>query len=137
FTSLLERPDFTTNALRAANREQVTAELRRGFARRSADEWVAVLQEAGVPCDRVQDTAQLLDDPQALAREMFLEVTSQEHPAPIVGVAVPMKNSAYDYPAASTGRRAPALGEHTESVLRDLGMAHAEAGTGAVGEARR
>ncbi|WP_433475046.1 CaiB/BaiF CoA transferase family protein [Spirillospora sp. CA-142024] len=61
--AVLERPDladdarFAANAGRVAGREALVTELSKALARRTADEWFALLTEAGVPCGPINDLA--------------------------------------------------------------------------------
>jgi crotonobetainyl-CoA:carnitine CoA-transferase CaiB-like acyl-CoA transferase len=114
----LKDPRFASNRDRVVNRELVDGAIGEALAHDSADAWLARLQAAGIPCGRINTVAQALEDPQTAARAM---VETAEHPA--VGtlkmVGMPFKFSATP---TSVRRAPPALGEHTEDILRDLGI---------------
>ena len=86
------------------------------------DEWVEErverLNEAGVPCGPVLDLGQVFRDPQVLARQMMVELPHPER-GTIRATGLPVKLS--DTPGAIE-RRPPLHGEHTEEVLRGLGL---------------
>jgi crotonobetainyl-CoA:carnitine CoA-transferase CaiB-like acyl-CoA transferase len=114
-----DSPDFdaadpATIAATQAWRERLEAV----FATTGVDEWMARFEAAGVPVARVNFPEEMSDDPQANADGMFLEL---EHtvtgPQKVVGPIVAMS-------ATPTGNvlPAPSLGEHTDAVLRDLGL---------------
>jgi crotonobetainyl-CoA:carnitine CoA-transferase CaiB-like acyl-CoA transferase len=109
---LLEDERYATNEQRVAAREELEPEIERALAVRPAEEWIAALEAAGIPCGRVLDVAGVVAHP-AFAQA---EVASPVGPLPTVGV-----------PFLLAGSRpqpgdVPALGEHTAEVLGELGM---------------
>jgi formyl-CoA transferase len=119
---LADDPRFATNEARMANRPSLAAELESALAARGVDEWVSVLEEAGVPCGPIHDYRQVFEDPHTRAREMSVELS---HPVEGVvrALGIPVKLS--DTPG-SIRRPAPLLGEHTAEVLREAGFSEAE-----------
>jgi crotonobetainyl-CoA:carnitine CoA-transferase CaiB-like acyl-CoA transferase len=111
------RPEWATNAGRVADRSALKAALAQVFSQRTAGEWVAVLDRAGVPCAVVQDLASLPDDPQLVANGQLQEVP---HPAGAVRVV----GSPYriDGQRPRVRRAPPLLGQHTVEVLSALGL---------------
>ncbi|HYS48425.1 MAG TPA: CoA transferase [Xanthobacteraceae bacterium] len=109
---------FAANRARVENRAAVDAMVAAALAQDRAEAWIEKLRAAGVPCGRINSVAQALEDPQTLAREMIETV---DHPA--VGalkmLGVPFKFA--DTPAA-VRRAPPTLGQHTDEVLREVGM---------------
>ncbi|GAC1579437.1 MAG: CaiB/BaiF CoA-transferase family protein [Candidatus Elarobacter sp.] len=106
---------FADFAARRANRALVTTTLQEAFAARATAAWVAHLTQAGVPCSPINDVHAALADPQTAARGL---VAQTDHPTfgTARWIASPVRVG--DVPAEH--RRAPQLGEHTESVMRDL-----------------
>ena len=109
-------PRFATNRDRMENREALAAALDRVFAGRTTAEWLAVMEEGGLPAGPVLDVAQMHADPQTRARDMVVGV---DHPVAgrVETIGLPVKFSRT--PGAVT-RPAPRLGEHTEEVLAEL-----------------
>jgi crotonobetainyl-CoA:carnitine CoA-transferase CaiB-like acyl-CoA transferase len=101
------------------NRERLRALIDARIGEATVDAWIERLNGAGVPCGRVMNLAEVFADPQVLAQEMVLEA---EHPGhgPVRMTGFPVK---LDATPARLRRPAPALGEHTEAVLRSLGYA--------------
>jgi crotonobetainyl-CoA:carnitine CoA-transferase CaiB-like acyl-CoA transferase len=114
---LVDDPRYATNPDRMANRPALVAELESALARRDTADWVAALQEAGVPAGPINDYGQVFADPHTQAREMMVEM---EHPVEgtVRGLGIPVKLS--ETPGAIR-RAAPLLGEHTGEILRELG----------------
>jgi glutaryl-CoA transferase len=110
---------FATNRARVENRDAIDGAIGRAVAADTADNWLARLKAAGVPCGRSNSVAEALADPQTAARGM---VETVEHPA--VG-ALKLLGLPYKFSAtpASVRRPPPLLGEHTEEILTtELGL---------------
>ena len=116
-SALLDEPQFATNQARMDNRERLKALINARTLARPVAEWIERLNRAGVPCGRVMDLAEVFADPQVLAQDMVLEV---EHPGrgTVRMTGFPIKLSATP---AGLRRPAPALGEHTDQILGELG----------------
>jgi crotonobetainyl-CoA:carnitine CoA-transferase CaiB-like acyl-CoA transferase len=107
---------FNKNALRVQNRAVLEPLLKAVFAGKTTKEWVAILEEAGVPNGPINNIAQAFEEPQTLARGTRFELP---HPkggnAPLI--ASPMKFSAtplkHEVPP-------PTLGQHSEAILSGL-----------------
>ena len=68
---LQHHPDFATNALRVRHRAAMEEILFEVFRQRPAQEWLAKLRAAGVPCSLVRNLREVVDDPQSAFRGMF------------------------------------------------------------------
>ena len=110
-------PRFRTNKDRVANRADLRPIFDRVLKTRPRADWVERLARVGVPCGSVREISEVLADPQIAARHMVEEV---EHPT--IGrarvIASPLKLS--DTPP-SIRTAPPTLGQHTETVLTELG----------------
>ena len=115
-------PRLATNSARVLNREVVDRLVQEALAGDAAEVWISRLRATGVPCGRVSTVAQALADPQALARAM---VETIDHPAvgPFRALGVPFKMAGTP---ARLRRAPPTLGQHTEEILRELGLESAE-----------
>jgi crotonobetainyl-CoA:carnitine CoA-transferase CaiB-like acyl-CoA transferase len=122
--AVLESPDlaaderFATNPQRVENREALIPRLQELFGRRVRREWIASLEQGGVPCAPVQTLPELMSDPAILETGVL---TDMEHPdaGTIRVLGTPVRLSATP---ARVGRAAPRLGEHTAEVLRSLDL---------------
>lgn len=114
---LVREPGWDANAGRVADRSALAVALAAVFRQRPAGEWVPLLSAAGVPCAPVQDLAGLPDDPQMRANGQIQRVA---HPAGDVRVVgSPLR---LDGVRPQVRRAPPLLGEHTDEVLRGLGL---------------
>ncbi len=97
--------------------EDLVARAEDIFIARTTDEWLRILDGAGVPAGPLKFTEELLEDPQVLENDF---VTTVDHP--IMGpvrMHGPMLQMS-ETPLAVQGP-SPTLGEHTDDVLRELG----------------
>ncbi len=107
---------YATNASRIHHRQEVEGQLQQIFRVRTADEWVARLRVAGVPCSVVLNFEEVSHHPQSAFRHMFPTI---EHPSAGVHrvTGSPIKLSDME----EEGRMpAPELGEHTSRALADI-----------------
>jgi crotonobetainyl-CoA:carnitine CoA-transferase CaiB-like acyl-CoA transferase len=130
FCKAIDRPDFVKYArqpdqfVRAANAEELACRdaIEAIIKTRTRDEWYDYLVKADVCVGKVYDPEEMVQDPQVQARDMIVEVHHPKH-GPVKQFGQPIKLS--DTPAAIK-TAAPASGEHTDQVLRDLGLGAAE-----------
>lgn len=112
-------PRFKSNALRVAHRAELIPLIRQATVFKTTLQWVTELEKAGVPCGPINDLAQVFADPQVVARGLAIELPhALGGTVPLVASPIRLSETPVQY------RRAPPLlGEHTQSVLRDvLGM---------------
>jgi len=115
---------FAADHLRVQHRTELAALIDEATVKQRRAFWIEQLDEAGVPCGPILDYEDALTTPQALAREMTVDV---DHPTlgPLRTLGTPIKMS--DTPL-NPKRRAPLLGEHTDDVLRGAGYSEEEIG---------
>ncbi len=126
FCRAIDRPDLARFArksdqfVRAANAEEEAArgEIEAIIKGRDRDEWFDLLVKADVCVGKVYDVEEMVSDPHLGHRQMIIEV---EHPmhGRIKQFGIGLKLSGTPGAVRSA---APAPGEHTEEVLRGLGL---------------
>ena len=121
-------PRFATNRDRVLNYAALRPIVAAAFLQKTRDEWLSLLNDAGIPAGPVRDLHEVLTDEQLLARDMVHHLQhSVAGQVQVLGVPVKLSDT-----AGSVRTAPPALGEHTERVLtQDLGLS-----TGRVAELR-
>jgi crotonobetainyl-CoA:carnitine CoA-transferase CaiB-like acyl-CoA transferase len=114
----IQDEDFSSNARRVAARARLESIILESFARLDAAEVVARLDAAGIANARINEVADVWAHPQLAARDRWSEVATSAGRVP-----------ALKPPAMLSGMEArmdpvPALGEHTASILRELGSSN-------------
>ena len=113
-TAAAADPRFASTALRAANQAPLREQVESACAARSAADCLAILRAAGVPCAPIHRYSEALADPQVA------------HYGWVQPLALPNGEASRTFlsplgPAAPVRRPPPALGEHTNEVLEEIG----------------
>ncbi|MCI0913260.1 CaiB/BaiF CoA transferase family protein [Pseudomonas putida] len=111
---------FNANFKRSDNREVLRQIIIEGFASLSLDQVVARLEEAQIANARVNDMHGVWHHPQLQARDCWREVDSPAGKLP--SLLPPGRNAAF----APRMDAVPALGQHTQGILGELGLSPAE-----------
>lgn len=110
--------DYPTNEERMASRDSLVRKLSRVFRGESAEYWIGLLEQAGLPVGRVLTIAEAFDDPQARHHGMLVEF---EHPVAghVRSTGSPIR---VDEAQARSALSPPTLGQHTRGILGELGV---------------
>ena len=117
-TDLVERADTAQPVDFAHSQEDLRRELQKVFATRTQQEWIDLAVAEDLPIGPAhQQAARLTDDPHIRTRQILVDGDHPEAgPFTYVGEAVVVDREPYQL-----HRPAPALGEHTEEILGELG----------------
>jgi len=122
-THLAADPRFETTQSRVKRRDELEQIIQDVTMKRSKRELAATLDESGVPNGPVATLKDVLADPQVVANDMIVPVFQplDEIDVPVVGVPVKLSRT-----AGSLVYGAACLGEHTSSILSELGYSKEE-----------
>jgi crotonobetainyl-CoA:carnitine CoA-transferase CaiB-like acyl-CoA transferase len=115
---LPDDPRFARNRDRVVNLPQLEALLSERFASRTRAQWAGLLDAAGVPCGAVNTIDEVFAEPQVRHRGMRVDVKDGR------GGSIPVVRSPLRFESAAleVEHGPPALGEHTDEVLAELGL---------------
>src|ERR671922_589877 len=128
FCNAIERPDlitdprFATSRARSTNRDLIMDVLMPVTRQKTSEEWINILNAAGVPCGPIYTIDKTFADPQV----KFLEMAQPVHSNTLGDLTI------LGHPVGWNGERnplrsaAPELGEHNEEVLTSLGFTKEE-----------
>jgi formyl-CoA transferase len=119
---LLARAEFDGAANRARNRGALNAELNTALREKKSEEWISILNAAGVPCGPIYSMDQVFADPQV---QHLHAAATVDHPVlgaiRVVNQAVGLSRTPATMAAAT-----PEIGQHTDEVLSAAGYSGAE-----------
>ena len=119
----LADPRFASDDLRGEHGAVISARMQRWCAGRERDDVVRILGDAMIPCGPVLSPQQVLDHPQVAALGLLQDTDYPGLPTPAPIAAVPLWMSAT---APVERRRPPTIGEHTDTILAELGYDEAQ-----------
>lgn len=114
---LIADPRFESNSTRVTHREVLLAELFRVMGEWTTDDLMEGLKEWGVPCTRVNNIRNLMEDGQVEAMDALIEVDDPDY-GKLKLAGLPFQLGGLD---TSRAGMAPRLGEHTTEILREAG----------------
>ena len=113
---------FANNAGRVRHRTELLPLLRQATVMKTTAEWIALLENAAVPCGPINDLAGVFSDPQVRHRGLRVDL-----PHAGGGIAPQVANPIrYSATPVAYERAPPVLGQDTEAILRELGRDAAE-----------
>lgn len=113
---LAQDPDFISNSKRTQNRDRLTGLIVEAFGSMTIDQVIERLEQAQIANARVNEMKDVWVHPQLKARERWRTVQSPVGELP--SLLPPASNSAFDPKMDPI----PALGEHTDAILKELGV---------------
>lgn len=117
-SELTKNPDYATGGARSKNRKVLNELLGKVTKTNTSAHWIAALNKAGVPCGPINSIDQTFAEPQVkhlgIARRIRHRKLGEIR---VVGQPINMSR----YPQPEELKPTPDLGEHTETVLKELG----------------
>ncbi|MBY0381527.1 MAG: CoA transferase [Xanthobacteraceae bacterium] len=128
FVDAIGRPDFLQNPkynsfkARSDNRDALNAEIEAITKRRSSNEWVEDLNNAGVPCGPIYSIDQVFEDPQVKHLDIAQDVPNTgDRELRLVKQPFTLSRTPSHFIAPT-----PEVGEHTKDILHEFGFSDAE-----------
>lgn len=123
--NVLGRPElsddvrFTSNPIRVKYWRELQDEIEAALKERTSKDWLALLGKEGVPCAPINTVADVMADPQVIARNMIVTAEDPDL-GPLRMQGNPIKLSGYEDPP--TRHSAPDLDADREAILKFLGI---------------
>jgi len=102
---------FRTNGDRVSNRPAIESLIEVALAAHGTDHWIAVLQDAGVPCAPIQTVAQVIANPQTEA----IGIMRRSADDALAFVGLPLN---FDGVRPNRNEPVPELGADTAAILK-------------------
>ncbi|WP_417708173.1 CaiB/BaiF CoA transferase family protein [Roseibium aggregatum] len=119
---LADNPRYATNAARVAARSDLVPILTAETATRARDDLLAALESEGVPAGPINSVEDVFNDKQVLHRQMKVDLPATGvDGGSVASVRTPIR---FKNGQLVLDRAAPELGEHTDEILRELGIAN-------------
>jgi formyl-CoA transferase len=124
FCDILGAPEWVTDERykdkqgRSIHRDSINAEINRRLATQERAYWVEKFNAGGVACGLINDVKGVFDEPQIQHLGMVKDVVSiHQGPQRLVGQPVQLERT-----PSTIARAAPKRGEHSDEILRELGL---------------
>lgn len=117
---LADDPAYATNAARVASREALVPVLAERMLTFTRDELLSALEERGVPGGPINTVQDVFEDPQVMHRHMRVDLPASG----VKGGTAPSVRTPLTFSDSELvlERAAPKLGEHTDEILKELGL---------------
>jgi len=119
---LIDHPDFATREVRRKRRAEVNALIQSITAEMDTATLTRRLEEAEVPCGPIYTVAEAFNDPQARHLGLGQPVTATDGRE----ITLPRQPFRLSRTPSTLRTRTPEFAEHTDEVLRELGLSQAE-----------
>ena len=124
FCDIMGAPEWVTDPRyhdkmsRSVNRDSLNAEINERLAAQDRAHWVQRFNEGGVACGLINNVQEVFEEPQVQHLGMVHEVLSERlGPQRLVGQPMQLTRT-----PSTIARAAPRRGEHSEEILRELGI---------------
>ncbi len=118
--SLITAPAYTSNSNRSKNRDSLRIIIEEKLKKLKTEEVIEALESCGIACAKANTIAELWQHPQLRALNRFIEVETEV--GTLEALAPPGHSDSFDAAVS----KVPSLGEHTRTILGELGYTDSE-----------
>jgi len=118
--SLITAPAYTNNSNRSKNRDSLRIIIEEKLKKLETKEVIEALESCGIACAKANTLAELWQHPQLRALNRFIEVETEV--GTLEALAPPGHSDSFDAAVS----KVPSLGEHTRTILGELGYTDSE-----------
>ena len=115
---LQENEKFNSNANRMKNLTELTELLKKELVKKTAEEWLKLFDEKGLPCGPINTVTEMFEDPQTIERKMIVDVKNDKAGS-FKGIGMPIK---FSETKVEDTKESPTFGQHTKQILLDHGF---------------
>ena len=115
---LQENEKFNSNANRMKNLTELTELLKKELVKKTAEEWLKLFDEKGLPCGPINTVTEMFEDPQTIERKMIVDVENKKAGS-FKAIGMPIK---FSETKVEDTKQSPTFGQHTKQILLDHGF---------------
>ena len=115
---LQENEKFNSNANRMKNLTELTELLKKELVKKTAEEWLKLFDEKGLPCGPINTVTEMFEDPQTIERKMIVDVKNTKAGS-FKAIGMPIK---FSETKVEDTKESPTFGQHTKQILLDHGF---------------
>ena len=115
---LQENEKFNSNANRMQNVTELTELLKKELVKKTAEEWLKLFDEKGLPCGPINTVTEMFEDPQTIERKMIVDVENKKAGS-FKAIGMPIK---FSETKVEDTKESPTFGQHTKQILLDYGF---------------
>ena len=115
---LQENEKFNSNANRMKNVAELTELLKKELVKKTAEEWLKLFDEKGLPCGPINTVTEMFEDPQTIERKMIVDVENKKAGS-FKAIGMPIK---FSETKVEDTKQSPTFGQHTKQILLDHGF---------------
>ncbi len=115
---LQENEKFNSNANRMKNLTELTELLKKELVKKTAEEWLKLFDEKGLPCGPINTVTEMFEDPQTIERKMIVDVKNTKAGS-FKAIGMPIK---FSETKVEDSKESPTFGQHTKQILLDFGF---------------
>ena len=115
---LQENEKFNSNANRMKNLTELTELLKKELVKKTAEEWLKLFDEKGLPCGPINTVTEMFEDPQTIERKMIVDVKNTKAGS-FKAIGMPIK---FSETKVEDTKESPTIGQHTKQILLDHGF---------------